>query len=147
MQTYRDRARDARLEEARMLDLARERILELEEHVEQLQAALDSRMVIEQAKGMLADRLSVTLDEAFEILRDAAHSHGAKLHEMGERVILEPETPAPVVIALARRQRARAAWMREIAEAHAARVEELHRTWHEQMQKLQRDAAGRVTER
>jgi hypothetical protein len=52
-------------------------------------------------------------------------------------VIRERDMPAPVVVAMARTQRVRAAWMREIAEAHRARVEELHRAWHEQMKKAQ----------
>lgn len=118
-------------EELRMLDLARERIAELEEKVTQLETALRSRILIEQAKGILAERLSVGVDEAFEILRHAARSHRAKLHDVAARVIHERETPAPIVVAIARAQRARAVWMREIAEAHRARVRELGRAMHQ----------------
>lgn len=120
-------------EELRMLETARKRIEELEEKVSQLETALQSRIVIEQAKGMLADRLSVSVDDAFEILRYAARSHRAKLHEVAARVVKERETPAPVVVAMARAQRLRASWMREVAEAHRARIEELRRGWEEQM--------------
>jgi hypothetical protein len=121
-----------------MLEAARGRIAELEVKVAQLETALQSRIVIEQAKGILAERLAVTVDEAFEILRYAARSHRTKLHEVAVRVIKERQTPAPIVVAMARAQRVRAAWMREIAEAHRERLEELHRAWHEQVANLQR---------
>jgi hypothetical protein len=51
-------------------------------------------------------------------------------------VVEEQETPTPIVVAFARSQRVRAAWMRDVAEAHRARVEELHRKLHAQMEEL-----------
>ncbi|WP_030683957.1 GAF and ANTAR domain-containing protein [Streptomyces sp. NRRL B-1347] len=45
----------------------------------QLQHALSSRVVIEQAKGILAARRALTLDEAFGVLRGHARSHQRKL--------------------------------------------------------------------
>jgi GAF domain-containing protein len=41
---------------------------------EQLQRALDSRVVIEQAKGVIAYRRNVSIDEAFELLRGHARA-------------------------------------------------------------------------
>ena len=57
------------------------------ERAEQLQYALHSRVVIEQAKGMLAERLDVTINEAFELLRRHARSHNAKLHDVAREVL------------------------------------------------------------
>jgi AmiR/NasT family two-component response regulator len=103
-----DRVRAA-LEKQRLpLDAARDRIAGLEEKVAQLETALQSRIVIEQAKGMLAERLSVGVDEAFDILRYAARSHRLKLHDLARSVIEDEHTPAPVVMAVARSRRATA---------------------------------------
>ena len=66
----------------------------------QLQRALESRIVIEQAKGMLAERLRLSIDEAFEVLRRASRSSGTKIHAMAARVLNEPDTPVEVVVAL-----------------------------------------------
>lgn len=115
---------------------AQERIAELEEKVGQLEQALDSRVRIEQAKGILAERLAIGVEEAFELLRYAARSHRLKLHDVAGRVIDERTTPMPVVVAIARSSRARAAWMRELAEAHVARVQELHYSLQEQAKRL-----------
>jgi len=60
----------------------------------QLQTALESRVAIEQAKGMLAERLGVSLDEAFKLLRSAARSSKVKLQVLAMEVVRSPETPA-----------------------------------------------------
>lgn len=54
---------------------------------EQLQAALDSRVVIEQAKGLLAGERGVSLEEAFEVLRTHSRQRGASLRTVAEAVV------------------------------------------------------------
>ena len=54
---------------------------------EQLQHALNSRVVIEQAKGMIAERRGVEPDAAFEALRHYARSHNLKLSDIAAAVV------------------------------------------------------------
>jgi ANTAR domain/GAF domain len=54
---------------------------------EELQRALDSRVLIEQAKGAAAARLGVTPDRAFELLRGYARGSGRKLAGVAAEVI------------------------------------------------------------
>ena len=61
----------------------------LREHdllIEQLQTALNSRVIIEQAKGMLAEYLSVTVDEGFALIRTYARDHNRKLTEVASAI-------------------------------------------------------------
>lgn len=53
----------------------------------QLQAALHSRVVIEQAKGVLAERWQVSLDEAFESLRNYARPRQMRLADLARQVV------------------------------------------------------------
>jgi hypothetical protein len=59
---------------------------EANEVASQLQQALDSRVVIEQAKGILRGRHGVELDEAFERLRRYARSHNKRIHDVAAEV-------------------------------------------------------------
>lgn len=54
---------------------------------DQLQVALDSRVVVEQAKGVLAARHSIHVDVAFERLRTHARQSGRKLHDVARDVV------------------------------------------------------------
>ncbi len=53
----------------------------------QLQRALNSRVIIEQAKGILAERLRTTPDDAFFILRRYARDHNRPLTQLAGDVI------------------------------------------------------------
>lgn len=54
---------------------------------EQLQAALTSRVVIEQAKGLLAGERHISVDEAFSVLRSHARSNQASLRAVADAVV------------------------------------------------------------
>jgi GAF domain-containing protein len=54
---------------------------------EQLQTALNSRVLIEQAKGVLAERLHVDVADAFTVLRNGARSHNRRLSELAQAIV------------------------------------------------------------
>ena len=54
---------------------------------QQLQHALDSRIVIEQAKGMVAERAGLNMDQAFTALRTYARNHNRRLADVAEAII------------------------------------------------------------
>ncbi|MFD9904427.1 ANTAR domain-containing protein [Streptomyces sp. NPDC059063] len=54
---------------------------------DQLTHALSSRLAIEQAKGVIATRKSLTMDEAFALLRGHARSHQRKIAEAARDVV------------------------------------------------------------
>jgi GAF domain-containing protein len=54
---------------------------------EQLQTALNSRVVIEQAKGVLATMLNLEMAEAFEVLRKRSRNERRPLVQVAEEVV------------------------------------------------------------
>jgi GAF domain-containing protein len=54
---------------------------------EQLQQALESRAVIEQAKGIISAARGISVDAAFQVLRRHARNHNASLREVADAVV------------------------------------------------------------
>ena len=54
---------------------------------QQLQNALNSRILIEQAKGVLAERLRISMEDAFTIMRTGARNHNQRLGLVAEAII------------------------------------------------------------
>jgi GAF domain-containing protein len=57
---------------------------------EQLQMALNSRISIEQAKGVLARTHGVSVDSAFELMRDYARGNHHRLSDVARAVVTDP---------------------------------------------------------
>jgi len=58
------------------------KVSELENTIGQLQSALDSRVTVERAVGMLAERFDLAVLDAFELLRSAARNSRRELREL-----------------------------------------------------------------
>jgi GAF domain-containing protein len=65
---------------------------------EQLQGALNTRIVIEQAKGVLAQARGISVDEAFDLLRSFARSHNLRLSNLAHTVVTAPDSLPGLVI-------------------------------------------------
>ena len=59
---------------------------------EQLQTALNSRVVIEQAKGVIAERRHLDMDQSFTLLRGTARTNNRRLSELARAVVDGSET-------------------------------------------------------
>ena len=59
----------------------------------QLEHALQSRVAIEQAKGVVAERYGLGLDDAFQLIRRAARTNRMKLHDLVLAIKPGQDTP------------------------------------------------------
>ena len=75
---------------------------------EQLQTALNSRVVIEQAKGKLAERLGLDMEQAFSLLRDHARNRNLRLADLAQAFIDGNQTLVGQAAAARSRRAARA---------------------------------------
>ncbi|MFD9285490.1 GAF and ANTAR domain-containing protein [Streptomyces mirabilis] len=64
---------------------------------EQLQTALNSRVLIEQAKGKLAERQSIDMEQAFTTLRGYARAHNRRLSDLA-RAFIDDSEPLPGLV-------------------------------------------------
>jgi hypothetical protein len=76
-------------------NLRREALLAAEARVAQLQQALDSRLLVERAKGYAAGRYGLDPEEVFEQMRSTARSRRAPLREIAAEVLAGARPGAP----------------------------------------------------
>jgi GAF domain-containing protein len=86
--------------------LAERAIRSREVLAEQLQVALNSRVIIEQAKGVLAQRGGLGMDVAFDRLRHYARTHNVRLSDVAREVVETDLAAVDVLGAPAARSRA-----------------------------------------
>lgn len=95
-----ERWRDAEL--ARMtaeLDSLARYADEQQKRVSELQGALESRIVIEQAVGMLAERFNLNVGDAFQLLRRAARNSRRELRALAAEITQTRATPDAIAAA------------------------------------------------
>ena len=83
-----DAALGQALADVATIALLQERVIgEKQLLAEQLQYALDNRILVEQARGVLAERLQVDVDQAFALLRVFSRRHRLALRDVASLVI------------------------------------------------------------
>jgi hypothetical protein len=64
---------------------------------EQLQTALNNRITIEQAKGVLVYATNMDMDQTFQVLRSYSRHHRARLSDIAHRLVTGSLTPDEVI--------------------------------------------------
>jgi AmiR/NasT family two-component response regulator len=73
--------------DGRMTSTVFERLAALETENEQLRIALESRIILEQAKGAISARCDVTPETAFEMMRGLARSQRRAIHGYAAEIV------------------------------------------------------------
>ncbi len=66
----------------------------------QLEHALETRIVIEQAKGIISERFGLSIGDSFQLFRQAARSHQLKAHALAAELVADRSTPTAIIDAL-----------------------------------------------
>jgi AmiR/NasT family two-component response regulator len=66
----------------------------------QLRSALARRVIVEQAKGFLRERLDVSVEQAFGLLRAYARRHNQHLTDVARRLLTERQSRPAMLAAL-----------------------------------------------
>jgi GAF domain-containing protein len=68
--------------------------------MQQLRNALTSRLHVEQAKGFLRESLDVSVEQAFQLLRDYSHTHGDHLTDVSRKLMTERQSRPALLTAI-----------------------------------------------
>jgi AmiR/NasT family two-component response regulator len=71
---------------ATIANLQQRTLTRTEAERDQLQYALNSRVIIEQAKGIFSERWQLPVDEAFGVFRAYARAHSLKLSQLARDI-------------------------------------------------------------
>ncbi len=83
--------------------LQRRTALNAQLHLGQIQHALQSRIIIEQAKGIIAQQADISVDEAFEVLRAHSRNNNRRVHDVAMAIIDGDVTATSLATSAARR--------------------------------------------
>jgi AmiR/NasT family two-component response regulator len=75
----------------------RARVADLAKQNEHLRIGLASRIIIEQAKGILIERLDLPPEEIFELLRAAARRSRTNIHTLADEILQSRVTPGYIM--------------------------------------------------
>jgi hypothetical protein len=85
-------------------DAQERKVQALQTTVAQLQFALEARVTIERAVGLLAERLSLPVYDAFEVIRSAARTSRREVRSLADELLEDrAKTPPEIVDASGRR--------------------------------------------
>lgn len=65
---------------------------------EQLQTALNNRVIIEQAKGVIAQAVDLDMGEAFDLIRDYGRNHSTRLSSVAHQIVTGELDPGVLAV-------------------------------------------------